>query len=156
MPIFEVSTQTPPSSQASKAALLWFTILAATTLLVRLTFISRGLPYIYHPDKPSNLAIIDNIIGNSDPDPHQFIYPSLLFYINIPGQYLVRWWDGALIPFTMQSMGNGFTHQPEAFIVGRATTLLFGVGNPSSALHLGSNASARSVSVVRHCGFVLF
>lgn len=46
---------------------------------------------------------------------------------NLPGQCFVKWWDGGLLPFTMQSMGNGFTGSPRAFRAARITTLLFGL-----------------------------
>src|SRR5207253_6376110 len=85
------------------------------------------LPYIYHPDEPLNMVYIHRMIANSDLNPRFFEYPSFLYYVNLPGQYLVKWWDGGLSPFMMQSMGNGFTEQPEAFRVGRVTTLLFGL-----------------------------
>ena len=95
--------------------------------VLRVVFLDWGLPYIYHPDEPINIAIIHKMISNSDFDPHFFLYPSLLYNINLPGQYLVKWWDGTLLPFTMQSLGNGFTKQPEAFRAARVTTLLFGL-----------------------------
>jgi dolichyl-phosphate-mannose-protein mannosyltransferase len=98
----------------------------ALAVALRVVFLNWGLPYIHHSDEPNNLAIIHRMIGQSDLNPGWFHYPSFLFYINLPGQYFVKWWDGALLPFTMQSMGNGLTEQPEAFRVARLTTLLFG------------------------------
>jgi hypothetical protein len=93
---------------------------------LRVVFLDWGLPYIYHPDEPINMAVIQRMIAESDPNPRFFDYPSFLYYINLPGQYFVKWRDGALLPFTMQSMGNGFAEQPEAFGAARLTTLLFG------------------------------
>jgi hypothetical protein len=94
---------------------------------LRLVFLNWGLPYIYHPDEPTNMTVIHRMIAESDLNPRLFWYPSFLYYINMPGQYLVKWWDGALLPFTMQSVGNGFTEQPEAFRAARVTTLFFGL-----------------------------
>src|SRR5262249_17447521 len=73
------------------------------------------------------LAKIHRMIVQSDLNPGWFNYPSFLFYINLPGQYFVKWWDGTLLPFTIQSRNNGFTEQPEAFLAARLTTLLFRV-----------------------------
>jgi hypothetical protein len=94
---------------------------------LRFVFLNWGLPYIYHPDEPGNLAIIHRMIAESDFNPRWFNYPSFLFYINLPRQYVVKWLHGSLLPWAMQSMGNGFTEQPEAFQAARATTLLFGL-----------------------------
>lgn len=117
------STRLP---SVSTVVLLGLGFLVLATVL-RVVFLDWGLPYIYHPDEPINIAITHKMIANSDFDPHFFQYPSLLYNINLPGQYLVKWWDGTLLPFTMQSLGNGFTEQPEAFRAARVTTLLFGL-----------------------------
>jgi hypothetical protein len=119
----EASTQAP--SVATLVFLLVGFLALATAL--RVVFLDFGLPYIYHSDEPNNVAVIHRMIAESDLNPRVFYYPSFLYYINLPGQYLVKWWDGTLLPFTMQSMGNGFTEQPEAFRAGRVTTLLFGL-----------------------------
>jgi hypothetical protein len=118
-----VSTQLPGVATLVFLGLGFLALAAA----LRVVFLDWGLPYIYHPDEPVNMATIHKMIADSDFDPHFFQYPSFLFYINLPGQYLVKWLDGALLPFTMQSMGNGFTEQPEAFRAARVTTLLFGL-----------------------------
>jgi hypothetical protein len=116
------------SPQAPSVATVVFLGLGFLALAValRVVFLDWGLPYIHHADEPSNLAIIHRMIRQSDFNPGWFHYPSFLFYINFPGQYFVKWWNGTLLPFTMQSMGNGFTEQPEAFRAARLTTLFFG------------------------------
>jgi hypothetical protein len=119
---FTVSTRKP---RVATVVFLGIGFLALTVAL-RVVFLDWGLPYIYHADEPINIAVIHRMIAESDLNPRFFNYPSFLFYINLPGQYFVKWWDGVLIPFTMQSMGNGFTEQPEAFRAARLTTLLFG------------------------------
>jgi 4-amino-4-deoxy-L-arabinose transferase-like glycosyltransferase len=93
----------------------------------RLVFLNWGLPYLYQGDEPFAVAVIQRMIAETDLNPHAFYYPSFFYYVNLPGQYFVRWWDGTLASFTMQSYGNGFTTQPEAFLAGRTTTLLFGL-----------------------------
>jgi hypothetical protein len=120
------------SEDATRVPRVTILIFLAVSLLgvaaaLRLVFLNWGLPYIYHPDEPINMVILHRMIAESDLNPGFFRYPSLLYYLNLPGQYFVKWWDGGLLPFTMQSMGNGFTEQPEAFRVARITTLLFGL-----------------------------
>ena len=83
---------------------------------LRLVFLRWGLPYIYHPDEPINMVIVHRMIAASHLDPGFFQYPSLLYYLNLPGQYFVRWWDGGLLPFTMQSMrGMALPSSPKPF-----------------------------------------
>ena len=124
-PLFTVEDSTPAPRVATLVSLgFGFVVLAAA---LRVVFLDWGLPYIYHGDEPLSMAIIHRMITESDLDPQNFWYPSFLYYINLPGQYLVKLWDGTLLPFTMQSTGNGFTEQPEAFRVGRVTTLIFGL-----------------------------
>ena len=123
-----LGSQSCPQVPAVKTVvILLFGYLALATSL-RWLFVGWGLPYIYHGDEPWALSVIHRMIREQDFNPRAFYYPSFFYYINLPGQYLVKWWSGTLLPFTMQSFGNGFTEQPAAFLAGRITTLLFGLG----------------------------
>jgi hypothetical protein len=120
--VSETTTHTPGVATVVFLGLGFLTLAAA----LRVIFLDWGLPYIYHSDEPINMAVIHRMIAASDLNPQFFQYPSFFYYIYLPGQYFVKWWDGVLLPFTMQSVGNGFTEQPEAFRAARLTTLLFG------------------------------
>lgn len=50
-------------------------------LIIRLIGFNYDLPYIYHPDEPTNIRVIQSIF-RGDLNPHFFNYPSLFFYIN--------------------------------------------------------------------------
>jgi len=93
---------------------------------IRLLALSYDLPFIYHSDEPTNLTIIHDMIRNHSWNPHFFNYPSLMFYIHLPAQQLINFLMGGILPFEMQTMGNGWTPQPEAFIAARVTTIIFG------------------------------
>lgn len=95
---------------------------------LRLRLVGFGLPFVYHPDEPTNLNVISMMVRNTDANPHFFNYPSLFLYLNVPGQALVQSLHGALPPIAMQSMANGIAPVPDAFVAARLTTLAFGLG----------------------------
>jgi hypothetical protein len=119
------SGQEPQPGAASFLLLVAVFMTGAAAL--RAVFLDFGLPYIYHPDEPNNLRVIQQMLLTHSLNPHRFNYPSLYDYLNLPGQYLIRLLDGSLVPFDMESAANGFTSQPAAFIAGRVTTLVFGL-----------------------------
>ncbi len=62
---------------------LW--VLAGTlgvALGLRLWAITFGLPYLEHPDEPFWIFAVLKMVKTGDPNPHDFIYPSLYYYIN--------------------------------------------------------------------------
>ncbi len=77
----------------------WGAALAAILALaavLRIRGISFGLPAIYNPDE---IAIMSRALGlaGGDPNPHNFLYPTLYFYVLFAweGLYFVA---GRLIP----------------------------------------------------------
>ena len=70
-----------------------FLTIIAIGVLLRVWGIAYDVPYIYHPDEPTNIIISQNIVKNGDVNPHFFRYPSLFFYIRAAGYvpfYLVQ------------------------------------------------------------------
>src|SRR5215218_5060886 len=51
-----------------------------TALGVRVWGVTAHLPFVHHPDEPTNLRVIGTIVGG-DPNPHFFNYPSLFLYL---------------------------------------------------------------------------
>jgi hypothetical protein len=147
--IFPVlGSQISPQAPAVKAVVLLMLGFLALATALRWVFVGWGLPYIYQGDEPWALSVIHRMIRESDLDPRVFYYPSFFYYVNIPGQYLVKWWDGALLPLKMQSFGNGFTGQPAAFLAGRTTTLLFGLATLPVLMLWGRAVSLGLVGLV--------
>lgn len=95
---------------------------------VRIAGLGWGLPFIHHPDEPLNLEIVHDMMSKGLGHYREYFYPPFFFYMHIPGQLMLKVLSGRLQPIVMQSMGNGYATQPEAFIVGRALTVGFGVG----------------------------
>lgn len=102
-------------------------ILFSIAIYLRVFYINYGLPFIIHPDEPVNIKVIQNIVLQDGLNPHFFTYPSLTFYLQLPGQYLVHLLDGGLRVLSMQSMGTGITNQPLSFIIARLTTMVIGL-----------------------------
>lgn len=50
--------------------------------LFRIVGLVADLPFMHHPDEPTNLRVIDAMITDDDPNPHFFNYPSLFLYLN--------------------------------------------------------------------------
>ena len=51
-------------------------------LALRLWGITFGLPYLEHPDEPFWIFAVLKMVKTGDPNPHDFIYPSLYYYLN--------------------------------------------------------------------------
>jgi 4-amino-4-deoxy-L-arabinose transferase-like glycosyltransferase len=106
-------------------------------LSVRLWGLSYDLPYIYHPDEPLSLSIIQPIFKTGDLNPHFFEYPSLFYYLNAAAYipyYLVGKTLGVfahradiLAPVSL-TMGVTRAQMPSTIIMGRMITVIFGVG----------------------------
>jgi len=58
--------------------------LMALALVLRLPGVRWGLPHIYHPDEPTHVGIVLNILKSGDLNPHWFKYPSFRIYISLP------------------------------------------------------------------------
>ena len=123
------------------AASLIATFLFATYL--RLSYITYGLPYLYNGDEMINFRIIQSMLARRSLDPEFFNYPSLLFYLNLPGQVLFRNISGELVPIVSQSMGNGYAPQPAALLVARLVTVAFGVATVAASWRMARNVGLR-------------
>jgi hypothetical protein len=126
----------------------WFGIACLAIVLIalalRLAGLSYDMPFIYGQDEQRNLAILQDMLRNGTANPKAFNYPSLFYYLQVPGQIAVEAISGTLQRFTLQSMGNGYTPQPVAFLVARATTACIGVG-----VVIGTMLLAREISSSR-------
>src|SRR3989304_6108095 len=60
----------------------WIAILLLGVTL-RFWGINFGLPYTYSSDEPTYLITMLQIIRSGDLNPHWWLYPSLMFYLNV-------------------------------------------------------------------------
>ncbi len=110
---------------------------------LRLSYVTYGLPYLYNGDEMINFRIIQSMLERRSLDPEFFNYPSLLFYLNLPAQFLVRNLTGELPPLISQSMGNGYTPQPVAVLSARLVTVGFGIATVAATWRLAQNVGLR-------------
>lgn len=103
---------------------------------LRLWGINFGLPYVEHPDEPFWVVQVLKMVKTGDPNPHDFIYPSLYYYINAFG-YLVYYGIGRLFGVfgsladlaepVLLIGGSGKTTLPMLFLGGRCFSAVLGV-----------------------------
>ncbi len=118
----------------------WIFISICVILLISLFFrvwgVAFDLPYIYHPDEPTYICILQNIFKTGDLNPHFFNYPSLFFYINavmyipyfllgkLAGVFAIR--SDIAEPITLAA-GVTLSPVPSSVLLSRMVTILFGV-----------------------------
>ncbi len=132
--------------------IIWIILLVAIS--VRLWGISYDLPYIYHPDEPVSINIIQSIFKTGDLNPHFFDYPSLFFYINALA-YIPYYFFGKLLGiFTWRSdilapivfvMGVAKAQLPSSVMLGRMITLIFGVGTVGITYLIGWRLTGKRI-----------
>ncbi len=134
-----------------ESILVGLILLAAT--VIRIWTIDYDLPYVYHPDEPINLEIIQNIFKTGDLNPHFFAYPSLFFYINslayvpyylggkVVGVFTTR---ADILPLISQSMGVTYAEAPGSVLFSRLITVLFAIGTVVLTFHLGKRLQNKS------------
>lgn len=120
-------------SRAERAALVVLLAIALTTRVIGLDW---GLPYLYHPDEPTHVGIVLNILKTGDLNPHWFKYPSLRIYASLPVA-IVYFFLGVskgaftsvqeLDPGRLVTVGTGITQIPNLYLALRLYMALFGV-----------------------------
>lgn len=118
--------------RSTKWALVAIVVLA---IALRIWGINFGLPYLYHPDEPNKVIMAQTIFKTGDLNPHYFLKPSFLIYLNalayVP-YYLVGKLAGVFgspadIPAPiMVALGVGKAPMPTTFLMGRIMTAIFG------------------------------
>jgi 4-amino-4-deoxy-L-arabinose transferase-like glycosyltransferase len=108
--------------------------IVALGLGLRLWGINFGLPYTYASDEPNYLITTLRILKTGDLNPHWWLYPSLMFYVNaiallvyfvfgrVAGQFVTL---NDLPPPEIVGMGVGRLADPAMFLVTRGTIALF-------------------------------
>ena len=121
--------------------------IVAAAALLRVSGLGYDLPYIYHPDEPVNIAVIERIFKSADLNPRFFGYPTLFYYINCVAYlpyYVAAHLSGLFetrndIP-SLVTLAMGVTRAPlpDAVILGRSVTLLFGVATAWLTYRVGA------------------
>jgi 4-amino-4-deoxy-L-arabinose transferase-like glycosyltransferase len=110
-------------------AALGAVLLIAAGAVLRLTCIRYGLPFITHPDEPSNVTTGQTMSDTGTWNPHSFNYPSMLYEVIAAAAWLHGWVTGRhTTGIQMQSMGTGITTEPSLFLALRGVTALLSLG----------------------------
>lgn len=129
-------------------------IIILLALCVRVWGISYDLPYIYHPDEPDMVRIIQNMFKTGDPNPHFFSYPSLFIYVNalayvpyfifgkIIGIFATR--NDIFAPITLV-MGVTKTQLSSSILLGRFISVILGVGTVGLTFAAGRKLSGKLI-----------
>ena len=114
--------------------------------VLRVATLGYDLPFIYHPDEPVNVDITQQVFKSRDLNPHSFVYPSLLYYVNDAAYcafYAVGRLAGTLetrddiAPLQKLAMGVTKAPQPNLILLSRAITVAFGLGTVALTWLLG-------------------
>ena len=118
----------------------------ALSFAFRVPSLRWGLPYLLHPDEPTNFGVVLRMLKQHDPNPHFFRYPSLFFYTNALVQLahhaVSRVLGGTHSLSDLPNMdlpvaGGGFSFQPSTFVVARLLSAACGVTTVWVAYRIG-------------------
>lgn len=134
----------------SNPARLWIgcLVIVLVAAALRFTGLPWDLPFLSHPDEPSNLVVVHNMLRNGTANPIAFNYPSLFYYLHVPGQWAVQAASGGLQPIDLQAGGSAYAPQPGAFIIGRALAALLGVGLVACTMILAREVAASGLPIL--------
>ena len=134
-----------PSSRRWTLALVSVGVLAVA---LRFLALGYGLPAVYNPDETPilNRALA---FAKGDPNPHNFLYPSLYFYALFAWETLfflagrVAGLFGSLHEFQREF----FTNPSRLFLAGRALTATFGVATVAATCWYGRRLYGRTAGL---------
>jgi 4-amino-4-deoxy-L-arabinose transferase-like glycosyltransferase len=116
-------------------------------LALRLWGAFFDLPYIYHPDEPIHIDVIQAMYTTGNPNPHYFQYPTLFYYLNalaaciyfgVPSAISGSPW--LLMPPTNLVMGTTYAIDADAVALFRSLTICAGVLSVFLVYLIGSRA----------------
>jgi 4-amino-4-deoxy-L-arabinose transferase-like glycosyltransferase len=124
-------------------------------LVLRLWGAYFDLPYIYHPDEPLNINIIQGMLWTGDLNPHYFDYPSLMYDINaavawlyfgIPALIAGKTW--LLTPVISNGVGSTLATNSAAVALFRSVTIFSGVVSTYLVYRIGKRAQDKTTGLI--------
>lgn len=119
-------------------------LILVVAIALRLPGLGWGLPHLYHPDEPTHVGIVLNILKTGDYNPHWFKYPSFRVYVSVPVAIAYFLWGVSqgkytsvkdLNPGQIIMTGVGTTDAPGMYYSLRLLVLLFGILGVAFAYH---------------------
>ena len=117
--------------------------------VLRFWAIDYGLPGLYHPDETPilNRALT---FAKGDPNPHNFLYPTLHFYALFAwqGLFFVVGWITGLFASLQDFQARFFVDPSLHFIAGRALTAVIGTLTIVAAYRIGARLHSPAAGVI--------
>jgi hypothetical protein len=103
---------------------------AVVALALRLPIVGYGLPFLWHPDEPTNVGVGARMVDLNSWNPHFFLYPSMLYDVVAIVGHLQRAFGGWHVGAgqSSQVMGTGYTTDPHLYLALRLITVALSVG----------------------------
>ena len=121
-------------------------------LIPRLVALDWGLPYVEHFDEPALIQTVMQMVHDGDPNPHTFLYPSLMFYLLAATARLHAWWGIRQGIYTsIQDLPihtYGFTVAPGLYVWSRAVTAILSASTVPAVYLLGLRMFDRRVGLL--------
>ena len=133
---------------------LFIALILLIGVSLRIWGLNYDLPYIYHPDEPLSLSIIQPLFKTGDLNPHFFQYPSVFYYINAIA-YVPYYLIGKLLGiFTSRNdilapisliMGLTKAPLPSTILLGRIITVVFSAGAVLLTYIIGKQLTGKAI-----------
>jgi len=140
------------TTMARWASVLLMGLLFVGGLVPRLIALDWGLPYVEHFDEPALVQTVMQMVHDGDPNPHTFLYPSLMFYLLAATARLHAWWGIRQGVYTsIQDLPihtYGFTVAPGLYVWSRAVTALLSASTVPAVYLLGLRMFDRRVGLL--------
>jgi hypothetical protein len=123
-------------------------IACAVGFVLRITALDYGLPGVYHPDE---IPILSRALAlaKGDPNPHNFLYPSLHFYLLFAWEalFFVVGWIAGWYRSAADFQAAYFRDPSSLVLAGRALTAVFGTLTLLAVFDLGRRLFDPAVGV---------
>jgi len=125
------------------------TVVCAAALGLRLIGLRYGLPAVYNPDE---VAIMSRALAfaKGDLNPHNFLYPTLYFYVLFAWEGLTAVWSvatGAVASFSAFQQ-EFFLDPTRVFVAGRLLTALLGTATVAATFALGRRLAGPAAGLI--------
>src|SRR3954454_13121918 len=126
-------------------------VLFAAAAALRVWGVANALPYVQHADEPKVVDAAVHMVKTGDLNPHWFLYPSLLMYLQAGlTQLNLLWGLGRGFYSGPQSLPDGnhlLALAPDLYVWGRTASALIGAAAVAGTYALGRAVWGRAAGL---------